>query len=132
MIPSGGRRIVVAMGCIHRLGPCLRGPRRTISGPTSQAGDYRLSTLPERPPVSFQEHAMSVTDYVIDLLLILIIFRQVRFHQLTFRAVLFPLARWSSPGPPRLGSSWVRSATRPPLHGRSTRPGSARKSAAKR
>lgn len=35
---------------------------------------------------------MSVTDYVIDILLILVIFRQVRPHQLTLRAALLPLA----------------------------------------
>ncbi len=34
---------------------------------------------------------MSVTDYVIDILLILVIFRQVRAHELTFRAALLPL-----------------------------------------
>ena len=34
---------------------------------------------------------MSVTDYVIDVLLILVIFRQVRPHQLTPRAALLPL-----------------------------------------
>jgi len=34
---------------------------------------------------------MSVTDYVIDILLILVIFRQVRPHQLTLRATLLPL-----------------------------------------
>jgi hypothetical protein len=35
---------------------------------------------------------VSVTDYVIDILLILVIFRQVRPHQLTPRAALLPLA----------------------------------------
>ncbi len=35
---------------------------------------------------------MSVTDYVIDILLILVIFRQVRPHELTPRAALLPLA----------------------------------------
>lgn len=35
---------------------------------------------------------MSVTDYVIDILLILVIFRQVRPHELTLRAALLPLA----------------------------------------
>ncbi len=34
---------------------------------------------------------MSVTDYVIDILLIAVIFRQVRPHQLTPRAALLPL-----------------------------------------
>jgi hypothetical protein len=34
---------------------------------------------------------LSVTDYVIDILLILVIFRQVRPHQLTPRAALLPL-----------------------------------------
>ena len=34
---------------------------------------------------------MSVTDYVIDILLILVIFRQVRPHQVTPRAALLPL-----------------------------------------
>ena len=34
---------------------------------------------------------MSVTDYVIDILLILVIFRQVRPHELTPRAALLPL-----------------------------------------
>ncbi len=34
---------------------------------------------------------MSITDYVIDILLILVIFRQVRPHQLTPRAALLPL-----------------------------------------
>ena len=35
---------------------------------------------------------MSVTDYVIDILLILVIFRAVRPHPLTPRAALLPLA----------------------------------------
>lgn len=35
---------------------------------------------------------MSVTDYVIDILLILVIFRQARPHELTSRAALLPLA----------------------------------------
>lgn len=35
---------------------------------------------------------MSVTDYVIDVLLIVVIFRQVRPHELTPRAALLPLA----------------------------------------
>jgi len=35
---------------------------------------------------------VSVTDYVIDILLILVIFRQVRPHELTPRAALLPLA----------------------------------------
>lgn len=35
---------------------------------------------------------MSVTDYIIDILLILVIFRQVRPHQLTVRAAVLPLA----------------------------------------
>ena len=35
---------------------------------------------------------MSITDYVIDILLILLIFRQVRPHELTPRAALLPLA----------------------------------------
>ena len=34
---------------------------------------------------------MSVTDYVIDILLILVIFRQIRPHELTLRAALLPL-----------------------------------------
>jgi hypothetical protein len=35
---------------------------------------------------------VSVTDEVIDILLILVIFRQVRPHELTARAALLPLA----------------------------------------
>jgi hypothetical protein len=35
---------------------------------------------------------MSTTDYVIDILLILVIFRQVRPHELSPRAALLPLA----------------------------------------
>ena len=35
---------------------------------------------------------MSVTDYIIDILLILVIFRQVRPHRLTLRAAVLPLA----------------------------------------
>ena len=35
---------------------------------------------------------MSTTDYVIDILLILVIFRQVRPHELTLRSALLPLA----------------------------------------
>jgi hypothetical protein len=35
---------------------------------------------------------VSVTDYVIDILLIVVIFRQVRPHELTARAALLPLA----------------------------------------
>jgi hypothetical protein len=35
---------------------------------------------------------LSVTDYVIDILLILVIFRQARPHELTARAALLPLA----------------------------------------
>lgn len=35
---------------------------------------------------------MSITDYVVDILLILVIFRQVRPHELTPRAALLPLA----------------------------------------
>ena len=35
---------------------------------------------------------MSITDYVIDILLILVIFRQVRPHELSPRAALLPLA----------------------------------------
>jgi hypothetical protein len=35
---------------------------------------------------------MSITDYVIDILLILVIFRAVRPHRLTPRAALLPLA----------------------------------------
>ena len=34
---------------------------------------------------------MSVTDYVIDLLLIAVIFRQVRTHELTIRSAVLPL-----------------------------------------
>jgi hypothetical protein len=34
---------------------------------------------------------MSVTDYVIDILLIAVIFRQVRPHRLTPRSALLPL-----------------------------------------
>ena len=39
---------------------------------------------------------MSVTDYVIGILLILVIFRAVRPHQLTPRAALLPLVCWPS------------------------------------
>jgi hypothetical protein len=38
------------------------------------------------------EDTVSVTDYVIDILLILVIFRQVRPHPLTIRASVLPLA----------------------------------------
>ena len=41
---------------------------------------------------------MSVTDYVIDILLILVIFRQVRPHELTPRAALLPLALLAAAG----------------------------------
>ena len=34
---------------------------------------------------------MSVTDYLIDILLIVVIFRQVRPHELTLRTVVLPL-----------------------------------------
>ena len=34
---------------------------------------------------------MSITDYVIDILLVLVIFRQVRPHELTLRTVVLPL-----------------------------------------
>src|SRR5271165_5738613 len=49
-----------------------------------------LATATANPPV--KENAVSVTDYVIDILLILVIFRQVRPHELTPRAALLPLA----------------------------------------
>jgi hypothetical protein len=38
------------------------------------------------------EDTVSVTDYVVDILLILVIFRQVRPHALTIRAAVLPLA----------------------------------------
>jgi hypothetical protein len=38
------------------------------------------------------EDTVSVTDYIIDILLILVIFRQVRPHQVTLRAAVLPLA----------------------------------------
>lgn len=41
---------------------------------------------------------MSVTDYVIDILLILVIFRQVRPHELTPRAALLPLVLLAAAG----------------------------------
>ena len=41
---------------------------------------------------------MSITDYVIDILLIVVIFRQVRPHELTPRAVLLPLALLAAAG----------------------------------
>jgi len=41
---------------------------------------------------------VSVTDYVIDILLILVIFRQVRPHELTPRAALLPLALLAAAG----------------------------------
>ena len=41
---------------------------------------------------------MSVTDYVIDILLILVIFRQVRPHELTPGAALLPLALLAAAG----------------------------------
>ena len=41
---------------------------------------------------------MSVTDYVIDILLILVIFRQVRPHELTPQAALLPLALLADDG----------------------------------
>jgi hypothetical protein len=41
---------------------------------------------------------VSVTDYTIDILLILVIFRQVRPHQLTTRALLLPLALLAAAG----------------------------------
>jgi hypothetical protein len=41
---------------------------------------------------------MSITDYVIDILLILVIFRQVRPHQLTHRAALLPLVLLAAAG----------------------------------
>ena len=37
------------------------------------------------------ENSVSITDYVIDILLILVIFRQVRPHELTLRTVVLPL-----------------------------------------
>lgn len=41
---------------------------------------------------------MSTTDYIIDILLILVIFRQVRPHPLTTRALLLPLALLAAAG----------------------------------
>ena len=41
---------------------------------------------------------MSVTDYVIDILLIVVIFRQVRPHELTPRVALLPLALLAAAG----------------------------------
>ena len=41
---------------------------------------------------------MSITDYVIDILLIVVIFRQVRPHELTSRAALLPLALLAAAG----------------------------------
>jgi hypothetical protein len=41
---------------------------------------------------------VSVTDYVIDILLIVVIFRQVRPHELTPRAALLPLALLAAAG----------------------------------
>ena len=41
---------------------------------------------------------MSITDYVIDILLIVVIFRQVRPHELTPRAALLPLALLAAAG----------------------------------
>jgi hypothetical protein len=38
-----------------------------------------------------RENSMSVTDYVIDILLIVVIFRQVRPHELTWRTAVLPL-----------------------------------------
>jgi hypothetical protein len=38
-----------------------------------------------------RENSMSVTDYVIDILLIVVIFRQVRPHELTLRTAVLPL-----------------------------------------
>jgi len=39
-----------------------------------------------------------VTDHVVDILLILVIFRQVRPHELTSRAALLPLALLAAAG----------------------------------
>lgn len=41
---------------------------------------------------------MSATDYIIDILLVLVIFRQVRPHQLTTRSLLLPLALLAAAG----------------------------------
>jgi hypothetical protein len=41
---------------------------------------------------------MSVTDYAIDILLIVVIFRQVRPHQLTPRSALLPLVLMAAAG----------------------------------
>lgn len=41
---------------------------------------------------------MGVTDYVIDILLIAVIFRQVRPHELTLRSVLLPLVLLAAAG----------------------------------
>jgi hypothetical protein len=43
------------------------------------------------PRDSSKENAVSITDYVVDILLILVIFRAVRPHPLTLRAALLPL-----------------------------------------
>jgi hypothetical protein len=47
---------------------------------------------PETPgPPTTRETLVSITDYLIDILLIVVIFRQVRPHQLTPRAARLPV-----------------------------------------
>jgi hypothetical protein len=43
------------------------------------------------PKPGNKESTMSVTDYIIDILLIVVIFRQIRPHQLTLRVALLPV-----------------------------------------
>jgi hypothetical protein len=54
-------------------------------------GGHQTQTDHSYPSAAIWEDTVSVTDYVIDILLILVIFRQVRPHELTPRAALLPL-----------------------------------------
>jgi len=55
------------------------------------SGGHQTQTGHCYPWAAVWEDTVSVTDYVIDILLILVIFRQVRPHELTPRAALLPL-----------------------------------------
>jgi hypothetical protein len=49
------------------------------------------SKLGPAPALSLEEGLVSVTDYVIDVLLVAVVLRQVRPHELTVRSALVPL-----------------------------------------
>jgi hypothetical protein len=93
-------------GCRKEMTHSRRGPDGC--GHLTDAGWRRDLADWAQPSPAVWRTPLSITDYVIDILLILVIFRQVRPHELTLRAALLPLVLLAAAGAIYLRPSALR------------------------